>query len=418
MTISVENSVSSEQTKKTRFALIASFLLNEPIVSIFAVFTIILTKYLGATSFQIAIFTMLKPAVSVFSFYWSMRAIHKPQMLRSGLVLTTALSVIPFLFFPFIDNLWFFIISSAWYMVFSRAQVPALMEILKLNLPKKPRERLFSIASTAAYATGAVIGLLIGEILDYKGSTWKLVFFVSSLFVLIGALIQRSFPLPQQEDQAHNEPSPQKDLVQWLLHPIKETIRVLKERPDFAHFQWGFMITMIGLMLAMPAVPFFLTNQQLSFVELMISFNICKGLGFIIATPFWTKSFKKYTIHTISNAVCMGFGLFYLLMLLTVFGPIWLFISYLFYGIVQAGSHLLWHLSGPIFAHNQNSQLYSAVNILMVGIRGAFVPPLGALSCDLFGPMATIAAGMCICFFGGCYLLIVKIDTKEAPQGT
>ena len=407
-----ETELQNHYLSKTRFSLISTYLLTEPFVSIFALLTIILTKYMGASPFQIAAFTMLKPTVSVFSFYWGFHVSQKPKTLRSNLLFANFFSVLPFLLFPFFDSIWFLIVASACYMLFSRAAVPALMEILKINLPKQTYEKLFSLASTLAYGSGVIIGIVIGQIMDHDQNSWKMLFFISACLVMVSVFIQSRLPIRREEKGQSTTPD---TIYKWLLHPLKESFSLIRRRPDFAHFQWGFMIAMIGLMLAMPAIPFFLTDIQVSFTELMISFNICKGLGFTLSSPFWTKGLKYFNINQLSNAICVGFGAFYFFMLLAAYGVGFLFFAYLLYGVVQGGSHLIWHLSGPMFSGNDDSSPYSAVNVLMVGLRGAVVPPIGALFCSLLGPQMTIGIGMLICFYGGYYLISKKpqIETLQ-----
>jgi len=75
----------------------------------------------------------------------------------------------------------------------------------------------------------------------------------------------------------------------------------------------------------------------------------------------------------------------------------WLYLGYLGYGIMQAGSELGWNLSGPIFSGKQESSPYSSVNILMVGFRGCLAPALGTLSYYAFGAVPTLMIGALFC---------------------
>ena len=82
----------------------------------------------------------------------------------------------------------------------------------------------------------------------------------------------------------------------------------------------------------------------------------------------------------------------------------WFYLSFILYGIAQAGSHLLWNLSGALFAGEEDSSPYSRVNILMVGLRGRVVPAIGGLLCDLVGPGPMLVLGSLICFGGVVYM--------------
>lgn len=47
---------------------------------------------------------------------------------------------------------------------------------------------------------------------------------------------------------------------------------------------------------------------------------------------------------------------------------IMLYVAYGLYGVMQAGSELGWHMSGPCFAQEKDSTVFSSTNVLMVGI--------------------------------------------------
>jgi hypothetical protein len=98
--------------------------------------------------------------------------------------------------------------------------------------------------------------------------------------------------------------------------------------------------------------------------------------------------------------ILFGFGVFPLILLLAQYHLSFLYLGFLVYGIAQAGSHLLWNLSGTLFCAEQDSSPYSRVSLLMVGIRGAIFPILGGLLCDLCGQVAVLCMGMSLCFMG------------------
>jgi hypothetical protein len=82
----------------------------------------------------------------------------------------------------------------------------------------------------------------------------------------------------------------------------------------------------------------------------------------------------------------------------------WLYAAYLIFGIAQGGSHLIWHLSGPIFSEAEESSRYSGVNVLMVGIRGLIAPILGGILNYLFGADFVFVLGGLCCLGGFFYL--------------
>ena len=60
-------------------------------------------------------------------------------------------------------------------------------------------------------------------------------------------------------------------------------------------------------------------------------------------------------------------------------------------------SEIVWHLSALHFAKNEDSSLFSGVNVLMVGIRGMIAPAFGSLLGLFFGCHIVLFFGMLLC---------------------
>ncbi len=387
--------------RPTRFAILSTSLLNEPFASLYVLLPFILHKNLGATALEIVILTILKPLVSVFSFYWS--AHIDPQKLRSNMTWAGVLARVPFLFFPWFHDVWFVVLSGATYMLFTRAAIPAWMEILKRNLPKETREKLFSTGSALGYAEGIFLALFIGQMLDNHPSSWGIFFFSSALLGIISVFVQSKIPIATATHYKAPQTLP---LTQQIVQPWQNMLRLIKSRPDFACFQWGFMAAGFGIMLIIPVLPIFFSDVlHLSYTDLAIAFCICKGLGFVFFSPIWARAMNRMSIASLTCLICLGFASFSIFLLFAPFSSILVYLAYIIYGVAQAGSHLLWHLSGPLFSQGEDSSQYSGVNILTVGMRGMIAPALGGLFCGAFGPIAVLAFGIGLCIYGGYHMI-------------
>jgi len=394
-----------DYSKKTGFALLTNSLLNEPITLLYVWIPFIMRKDLAASTFQITLFLMLRPVMSLFSFYWSFFIERRGGGLRSNLVIAGILARLPFLFCFFYDNVWFLLFSSAIHMLFLKGSIPAWMEIIKLNLPGEKRAKLFSLSSTIGYLEGILLAIGIGTYLDTDAETRKIFYLVSALLGLGGVLIQWSLPICGEK----NSPPKLLTLAHPLLQPWKKSIELLRARPDFAHFQWGFMIGGFGIMLITAALPiFFVDVLQLSHSHFATARSICMGLGFALSANLWAKALNRFSISRLASFICCGFALFPLLLLCSSIHLMWLYIAYIVYGITQGGSHLVWHLSGPWFAKDENSSQYSEVNVCMLGVRGLVAPLVGNLLCWHFNPHIALLLGSCICIGGMCFMLRQK----------
>ena len=182
--------------------------------------------------------------------------------------------------------------------------------------------------------------------------------------------------------------------------PWRQAWKLIRKRSDFASFQWTFMICGFALMVIMPAIPIFCVDfLKVTYTDLAIAIGVCKGVGFAISSQRWARTLSRYGIfHTVA-LVCVFFAIFPLLLVLSQWGIGWFYASYLIYGIAQGGSHLCWHMSGPVFAQDEDSSLYSSVNVVMVGLRGCVGPLLGGLLCVWFGPVVVLPLGAAFSIF-------------------
>ena len=371
-----------------------SNLLNEPLFTLYTGFlSVILYKDLGASTFVIALLMTLKPVVTILSFYWSAR-LH-PRRLKANALWAGFWMRVPFLACPWVDEVWYVVAAAANYMLFYRAGMPAWLEILKRNMREGKRERSFSLSSGMAYAEGVVLSLAIGGLLDRDPSLWKYLFFGSALMGLVGlALLGRV----EISDVALPAEAPQGGTLPWkerLVRPWRDSWQLMRERPDFSLFHWGFMLAGFGLMLIQPTLPLFMVDWlKVSYLEVAAAVSIAKGLGFSLSAPLWSRWFERASIFRVSSAVFFAFGLFPLLLVLSSWqGLWWLYIAYFFYGWAQGGSHLVWNMSGPYFAGKEESVRYTGVGIMLAGLRGAVGPGLGGALTGLFGPLQVLGLG-------------------------
>ena len=133
-------------------------------------------------------------------------------------------------------------------------------------------------------------------------------------------------------------------------------------------------------MLMQPALPaYFVDTLNLSYTEMAVALTLCKGIGFSLTSPFWARNMNRINIFTLSSIPPLCICGFAFCLLLAPTSILWLYAAYLFYGFMQAGSEMTWHLSGPSFAGHEDSSKYSSVNVLAVGAEDAPFHLWGAL---------------------------------------
>lgn len=383
-------------------ALIWSNLLTEPLFTLYAFIAFILYKDLGASAFQVTLLMMLKPFVTVLSFYWSAGLKGRTRKLKPNVLWAGFLMRAPFLLCPWIGSTWFVIFAAVNYMFFYRAGIPAWLEIIKRNMGEEKRNKAFSVSSALGYGEGVVLALACGSLLDKDPSLWKILFFGAAIVGLLALFVQSRIVVDGKDEEVEERLS----IKEVIIRPWRDSYRLMRKRHDFSRFQWGFMVSGFGLMLIQPAIPLFAVDiLGVSYLEMASAICIAKGLGFVLSTPIWVRWINRLHIFKMASFVFLAIGLFTILLSFSVWNIAWLYIAYFWYGIGQGGSHLVWNMSGPIFSGEDESSRYSGVNVVMAGMRGMIAPPLGGLLAVMLGPVQVLVMGGALCFYSGARLL-------------
>lgn len=379
--------------QRTSSAFLFSRLLSVPFSSIFSLLLIILYKDLHATPLQITIAIALRPVASLFAPYWSASIHAQDRSLILKLSIANIIKYLPFLFAPFVDNPWFYVLSFGYYMMLTRGMIPTWMEILKKNVKGISMERVFAYGSAFEYIGGAILPIMFGFLLDGDEQAWRYIFPAAALVGMFSAIFIYRIPASLLDKMPA-----ERSFKQHLMNPWKESLNLLKKRPDFLKFQIGFMWGGAGLMVLQPVLPkFFVDVLDLSYLEVAMALTVCKGIGFALTSPFWIIAYRKMDIFQFSRLVIFLISIFPLCLLASQFNLIWLYIGYLAYGMMQVGSEMSWNLSGPVFAKQEDSSKYSVVNVLAGGIRGSIFPLLGTLLYEYTNAATVLVLGSVFC---------------------
>jgi MFS family permease len=378
----------------TRSAYIWTRLLDTPFWGLFNLIPLILYKDLHATPLQLAVIITLKPLVSILSSYWSAYYHKKQRQLVPGILLARVMAFLPFLLIPFFYHPWYLISVFGLFMFLQMGMMPAWMELLKQNLPAAQRDKVFSYMQAFGYLGGGLLPFALGWALDEWAFAWRLMFPIVALIGLSSLFWQISIKVKPT--------TPQSDPIiksHLLLSPWKSAWKVLYHNRSFAKFQAGFMLIGSGLMIIQPVLPVFFVDQlNLSYTEVGVAITLCKGIGFALGSPIWLKSIQSINIFLFGSIVAILAMFFPIFLILAKFQTSWLFLAYLLYGLMQAGNELSWNMSGPIFAgKEEDSSPFSSVNVMAVGIRGLFIPSIGALCLSQFGSSAVILVSGFLC---------------------
>jgi MFS family permease len=411
------NHSSDIHLERTRAAYMWTRILNTPFWALYSLLPFIIYKDLEATSWQIACFISLKPVVSLFSLYWSTLIKRRSDRLISNIIGGSILGHLPFFFTPFIDDPWYFVLASGVYMLFYRGMNPAWMEILKINIPEESRKHVFAYGSAFYHVGGGCFAIALGWLLSDYFQAWRWLFPLTATCSLSAIVFQAIVPIKTQpvsrlEREMARTPS---SFSTAFKKPWKDAWELLRDRPDFTRFQIAFMLGGGGLMLWQPALPhFFFDTLHLSYKELTVAMTLCKGMGYALSTPLWTRWMGKMDIFFFSGIAIFIVTFFPLGLMLAQWNIAYLYAAYLLYGIMQSGSEMSWNLSGPIFAKQEDSSTYSGINVMTVGLRGCIAPPLGSFLCMQAGSHFVLLCGSGLCLLAAWQMYLSRKKEQDS----
>lgn len=369
---------SKQIESRTKSAFLWSHILNVPFWGLINLLPIILYKDMHISTLQVTAIIALKPMSALVAPYWSKRIYGRPDRIVPNLIGSNIIRYVPFLLLYWIESSWLITLFFGLYMALSRGAIPAWMEMFKCHLPQRTQEKFVSYGTIIDYCGTALLPLALGTLLDDTAGSWRILFPITALFGLCSTYFLYRIPtLSFSKDFLSSKKTTIKNS---LLSPWKQGWLLMKKRPDFANYQIGFMLGGAGLIIIQPMLPaFFVDKLNLSYTKLLFALTLCKGIGIIITSRFWTKLFRKCNIHTFSGLVVSVAAAFPLILIGSQGSLSLLYLAYGIYGAMQAGSELSWKMSGPVFAKQEDSSIFSGINIMSVGIRGCIIPFLGSM---------------------------------------
>ncbi|MBM3192421.1 MAG: MFS transporter, partial [Chlamydiae bacterium] len=235
---------------------------------------------------------------------------------------------------------------------------------------------------------------------------WEWLFSFAAGFGILSSLFLISIPMQYTSISCSGIRQQKFNIKQKIFKPWQQVWQLIARRRDFTIFQIGFMLGGSGLMIMQPALPqFFVDILHLSFTEMGVAIALCKGIGVALTSPLWTRLFRRSNIFQLSALVTIFAAFFPIFLFASSFHISLLYFAYAFYGIMQAGSELSWHMSGLVFAQESDSSTFSITNVLTVGMRGCIVPALGSLLLPFIQPLGVLLSGVLLCLLASGYFL-------------
>lgn len=363
----------------TRSIFVSSHFFVSLLEGMFNLLIFIFCKDLNATPLQLTLLVSAKPVMALFAFYGNLILKGRPDRIKHFLIGASLLGGLPALFFPLMDSVWYFLAANALFMLSVKAAMPAWAELLRINLLSEKRGGVFAQGATVNYLLTVFIPLLVSPLLDLHPHIWKSIFAGLSVVQIANIVILACIKIDATGScvyQTHKITS----MNSLFIEPLKQAIQLLRRDRDFRNYQILVVLAGAGMVALYPVLPvFYVETLHLSYTELALATALCKGFAFMASSPIWAYWINRISLFLFNFYVGIFACLFVMFVMAANINVYWIYLAYIMFGALQAGHELSWNLSGPIFAKDRDSSLYSSINLAVIGLRGCFFPILGQL---------------------------------------
>jgi hypothetical protein len=366
-------------------------------------------------NFAVAFLAAAPDISNILSFYWTQQVHGRPKIgfvngLQAGLIIAVALLA----FVPLnLAGLFLLMALTLAARVCWAGIITIRPTIWRQNYPRQYRAKVVGKIWTAQVVVLAVVGLLVGLLLERHAEVFRYIFpgvaivATASVFLLSKVRVRREAKLLAVERASAPTTMPP-----W--HGLITVFGVLKRDKLFGRFvMWMFVLGFGNLMLT-PVLVITLKEQfGFDYLKPILIASTVPALVMIFFMPLWARFLDRAHVVRFRSIHSWSF----VLSQSTFVAAVWLkaepllYVGAVFQGIGFAGGALAWNLGHADFAPPDQTSQYMATHVTLTGIRGIIAPliavglytqlkiwfaggPGGAATADATQTAATLVLGL------------------------
>jgi len=273
------------------------------------------------------------------------------------------------------------------------------------NYPRANRAKIAGRLATVQAIVFAVVGIGIGQAMDWNTASFHVLFPLSAMLGLIGVWIYSKVRLRGQRRLARHERAG--DVTHRLSMNPWSVFRVLAHDPRYRLFMIIMFIFGLGnLMLTAPLAIVLHEKFHVGYATGILITTTIPAITMPLAIPLWSRLMARTHVVQFRSIHAWSYVTASLALLLAALtGDLWLmFVAALFTGLGNAGGVLAWNLGHQDFAPPGRDAQYMGVHVTLTGIRGLMAP---FLAVGIYQWLDSGATGAGIWVFAVCLVLNV-----------
>ena len=293
---------------------------------------------------------------------------------------------------------------------------PATTRIYRQNYPTAVRGALVALVRAAANSSFALVGFLIGRLLEANPLHYRWFYPVLGAGMLLGAAFYRRIRVRREEDT--NEASP--GVRTWVVY---RDILLGDKRYSFLMLAWsifGFSNLMVEPVRAIyVADSRYLINA--GYLESLLILIIIPQVAVVATLWIWGRLLDKYPVTTLRVWLQL-LGVLNLIVFIYAPDLEWLYFASVIRGVQMSGAQLTWTLVMMEFAPRSRVSEYGAIHQVLAGSRTLVAPYIAALLVAAIGPRGAFGVGIAMILVSVvAFLLFDRITANwpvpaDAPQ--
>ena len=362
---------------------------------------------LEALALAVATVTTSTAIGNLTSGIWAVVANGRPKVpIISILMGCTSLCVLAMAFVPFnAFGAWTMVALVVLGWIFWSGVITIRTTIWRKNYPDADRAKIAGRLATVQVLMMAVIGYLLGLMLDRSVEFIRIMFPILGSMGIIGAIIysrvrlrgQRRLMRAELASESNRRPS---------ANPLS-VVQVLTNDNAYAAYMGCMMCLGFGNLMNIPVLALVLADRfDANYEDSLLLSVVIPSLVIPMAIPIWARFLDRVhviTFRSVHSWVFVSAATLYLVAIQTETVTL-MFLASIILGIGFAGGMLAWNLGHQHFAPAHRDAEYMSAHVMLTGLRGLIAPFAGVAIYE-FGakhgfPAASYAAGLSLTLGG------------------
>lgn len=402
----------------TFYYLNLSYLFGGIAGSIFLFNDVLAKKTLHATNFELTILAIIMPMSLLFSVFFS--NLMKGRDHRPFLFWSAVLGRLPLLLVLFVSTATPFIIVIFLASLASAVSIPPTNTIYQSNMSEQVRGKAFGVATSIFTLVTLFGSLLVGSILDLWEQSYRILYAFSailgflSIYYIIKIRVRHESHAPDEEkgEEPNGELMASYYISEWVLKPIRNTTRLLREHPKFALFERNFFMYGFAFLMLQPVLPVYLVEVvKLNYTQVSLAKGIFFYSSFILLSPLLGILLDKVKPFMHCSIILFILATFPF-SLIFIKSPIAIYLAYFVFGIGMAGINIVWTLGSLHFAGKGEAAEFMGVHVTLTGLRGLLAPLWGYILLTFFGMNAAFSVSCATFLIASLLMFLMTTNLK------